>query len=522
MAVVDEDALSCTSVPNAVPPPPTNGAQIRTFNGFTSVDVIRVVAGATSAPTSVACPGATIQVFPGAGTSVQLTPGNTCQLTATFNNPIGTITVTGVVSASATSNTSFLNGSVDFGVPLPVDTQQVIARFVQNRITNLLNNQPNITGLIDGSFSAGGGAFGNFSLRPDEAGFTMAFAGSLGRVWAEARRNRVRTLSDKVQRRDKHLPTGIGHTLPDRNVVASFTPVRLPPGANAGASPLAGRDTPAREEPNVSPAGLNTADSLTPAQKRGYDVWTQVHGAHSDAGSSDSTLWVGYLGAHAFVTPNVLVGGLVQLDWADETNDTAGSSADGFGWMVGPYIAAKLPDQNLFFDARATWGRSDNDVSPIGTYTDGFDTERWMISGKLSGLYQTYGLNIRPAVSVSYFEETQESYTDSLGFAISSQTFSQGEVRFGPTFSHDISRDDGTVIRPKFGVSGVWNFHVNNGVNSQGAVLGTGDVRARLDAGVTVITIDTWSLDFGGYYDGLGAEDYHSFGGTAQVSVPLN
>ncbi len=106
MLIVDEDTAGCTVSNNALPPPPSNGAQIRTFSGFTSVDLIRVVAGAQSPPTSTSCPGAIISVFPGAGTSVRLTPGTTCQLTATFNNPGGVFTITGQLAVSAGSTSS--------------------------------------------------------------------------------------------------------------------------------------------------------------------------------------------------------------------------------------------------------------------------------------------------------------------------------------------------------------------------------------------------------------------------------
>lgn len=91
--------------------------------------------------------------------------------------------------------------------------------------------------------------------------------------------------------------------------------------------------------------------------------------------------------------------------------------------MVGPYIAAKNADHNLFFDARAAWGQSDNDLT-MPSSKGSFDTERWLVNAKLSGLVESNGWAIRPAVSVSYFEETQERYTDSLSNTIGSQTFS--------------------------------------------------------------------------------------------------
>ena len=122
---------------------------------------------------------------------------------------------------------------------------------------------------------------------------------------------------------------------------------------------------------------------------------------------------------------------------------------------------------------------------------------------------------------MSYYEERQEAFTDSLGNAIGEQTFTQGEVRFGPTFSTDVKLDDGTMFRPHFGTSGVWNFAVQNGANSQGVVLGTGEIRARLDAGFTAIGAHGWSLHLNGFYDGIGKNNYFAYGGRARLSWAL-
>ena len=34
---------------------------------------------------------------------------------------------------------------------------------------------------------------------------------------------------------------------------------------------------------------------------------------------------------------------------------------------------------HLYWQGRAAWGRSSNEVSPFLTYTDKFDSERWQI-----------------------------------------------------------------------------------------------------------------------------------------------
>jgi len=47
-------------------------------------------------------------------------------------------------------------------------------------------------------------------------------------------------------------------------------------------------------------------------------------------------------------------------------------------------MPARLSD-NVFFQGRAAWGRSTNDISPFQTDTDAFDTERWLATGTLKG-----------------------------------------------------------------------------------------------------------------------------------------
>lgn len=253
-----------------------------------------------------------------------------------------------------------------------------------------------------------------------------------------------------------------------------------------------------------------------------WDVWTQVYGARSIAGDSKSTLWVGYAGGHIFVSPDLMVGAMGQMDWADESNSTTNTDADGFGWMIGPYIAGRIPGKNVFYEARVSWGQSDNNISPIGTYTDSFETERWMAYGKISGAYEVGKITIKPEASLGWFEEKQEAYTDSLANVIPSQTVSLGEIRIGPSIEWKHLLDDGTVIRPSLGVSGVMNFGIADNSASQGSVLGNKDIRARFNAGISATNAMGWIFNASGYHDGLGINDYHSYGGTLKLTVPLN
>ena len=223
-----------------------------------------------------------------------------------------------------------------------------------------------------------------------------------------------------------------------------------------------------------------------------------------------------------FVDDYTLIGVLGQVDWAEETNPAVNSRADGVGWMVGPYIAGQVPGQNLAYEARVAYGTSDNTVSPIGTYTDDFDTTRFMARAKVSGTYTYDTVTIEPSTTVSWFEETQEAYTDANAQFIPEQTVTLGEVRFGPSIAQTFELGDGTVFTPSLGIEGVYNFGVSNNAASQGFALGDDDLRARVDAGFSATSTAGLILMISGFYDGIGADDYHAYGGQARVTIPLN
>ncbi len=304
--------------------------------------------------------------------------------------------------------------SVTIGVSTEIK-QRVIANFVINRMNNMLNNQPNLTQFIDGSSNRGAGLLGSFALSANEQGFTSSFSSSLGQIWEQQKlgeeRNGAATNNDHntVDSADFTDPLMINRYSTIR-AAQSLQPMQKQPESSRNSQSeyteerIYGLATGKATASAAAAASVSDSSHLSEAQRRGYDMWMQVNGARSKTGGSESNLWIGHFGGHIFVRPNLLIGGLVQLDWAEETNDSLGSSVDGLGWMAGPYITAKFPEHNLFLDARAAWGQSNNTMKLDADGTnDDFDTERWLISAKLSGVIEANDWIIRPAVSVSYF-----------------------------------------------------------------------------------------------------------------------
>ena len=439
----------------------------------------------------------------GAGASATLSAASAvtdangdAKISATANGVAGTFSVT--TSSAGLANVTFT--LTNRAGPSVEETQRVISSFMSNRANHILGNQTSLIGFIDGSNNSGGGPLGNLGINGNENGQTFAFSTSRSKILT-ALNGKAGVYAASRIRSSFSLPDKAKPTTSHRGVKGE---------TGSAVYALDGDvDQLGRSENNQSRKGT-------------YDVWMELYGARSNSGTAESSFWVGYGGAHYFVGENSLIGVMGQLDWSDEVDTTANSKADGRGWMIGPYIAGQVDEQNLFYEARALWGQSNNDVAPNNTFTDRFDTTRWMVSAGLSGNYYWNGFTVTPAINVAYFEEKQESYTDSLGNLISGQTFSTGEVRFGPTLSKSMEMEDGTLFTPTVGISGVWNFDVENNATSQANPIGNDDLRVRIDGGFAITNRDsgtTFKLE--GFLDGIGANDYESYGGKARLSIPL-
>lgn len=268
--------------------------------------------------------------------------------------------------------------------------------------------------------------------------------------------------------------------------------------------------------------GLGSKPIIDPIDTNGFDAWVQGKWVRVDGDFADSDLGLLYVGADYRVNSSLLLGVLAQFDWTDEDYDASGLDIDGRGWMVGPYMVARI-HQNLIFDTRAAWGQSDNDISPTGTYTDSFDTDRWLVKGQLTGDLHYGRWHFTPHVGIIYFEEDQKAYTDSNGIDIGSQKISLGRVTFGPKVSTNFDAGGDLVVSPYLGIKGIWDFDEAETVDvATGLASGSDDLRGRVEGGMTFSTLWGLSLSGEGFYDGIGASDFDAYGGSAKINIPLN
>jgi outer membrane autotransporter protein len=300
----------------------------------------------------------------------------------------------------------------------------------------------------------------------------------------------------------------------------SLTQVRAAAAAEQARKEAAASDLPE----GMMGLGARGAYRQAPSPQPRFDVWTEgVFSYYSQDridGKRQGHAGIFFAGADYLVHPGLLIGALVQIDWMDESSSTLGRNADGRGWMAGPYVSARLT-QNLYFDARALWGRSSNHIDPLGAYTDSFDGNRVLASAKLTGRWAFGALTFQPSAELIYFTEEQEAYTNAIGIAIDSQSVTLGRLTFGPEIGYRFAAGGGTVIEPFIGLKAVSDFAKTDETTAAGEPVGREAWRGRVETGATFRSASGISIRALGSYDGIGDSNYQAWQGRATVVVPL-
>ena len=399
-------------------------------------------------------------------------------------------------------------------------TQEVIASFVTGRANNIVSNQPNLVSRLARNVAGHQGGVNRLAFNATSGAHSGSFQFSY-RAFAEEMRRRNdgtawRSSLNSPTTRPPALEDGTNRQVTTNGVPPSdVTPAR--------ASPFPGFD----QEAQVSRASVNDAgDASLVGQTAwsGWDFWAQGTYAISKNIHSKSKSGLLFAGVDYTNSDRAVFGVMGQLDFTEEENGAANTSAQGLGWMIGPYAVIRL-QENLYLDASATYGQSRNKVNALGLFEDDFETERILVQAGLTGDFELNPtLTVSPFARVTYYHETQESYTDSLGRTIPSQDFDLGRLEFGPKLSWEINRGDSLQFAPYVSFSGIYDFNKLQDSNPTDATLASSDsdFRGRLEAGATWFMPDRdIKISVEGFYDGIGAAGFESYGASLSFRMPF-
>lgn len=256
-----------------------------------------------------------------------------------------------------------------------------------------------------------------------------------------------------------------------------------------------------------------------------YDLWIEgKYGEFTGTGREDGHFGLVTIGADYVFNRSFIAGVFIQYDTMGQTGDN-GSKVNGNGWMAGPYATLRL-SENLFWQSRVAWGRSSNNVSPYGTYSDSFDTTRWLASTALVGRYQYDNWTISPEATLTYFEDKSGSFSDSFGMPIPGVKTSLGQFKTGPSISYSYVVREDLRIEPRLAAQLIWNFdnstHAAGFGNLGDEAVGPTGARGRIEGGLRAQAASGTSLDLSASYDGIGASGYSAMTGRAALNIPFN
>jgi outer membrane autotransporter protein len=253
------------------------------------------------------------------------------------------------------------------------------------------------------------------------------------------------------------------------------------------------------------------------------DIWVAGHFGRLSHGDASGQYGVVYVGADYVVSPKLLVGVMGQFDTLTQRSSANAYETSGNGWLIGPYATLRL-SEHLYAQGRIEAGRSSNSVCPFLTYTDQFDTSRWLASGALVGDWRHGGWYLRPSATIGYIDDTSEAYVDSFGALIPSVRRTLRQAKLDPSVSYHQMLPDGTVLEPSASLQAIWNFSGDDGAATtfEGTLGGPEGLRGKLQLGLKALLTDGVSVDLSGSYDGIGAADYQAVEGSAAVRFPLN
>jgi hypothetical protein len=283
-------------------------------------------------------------------------------------------------------------------------------------------------------------------------------------------------------------------------------------------------------------AGREGAAQFTNPERaflEGWDVWlaAEVSGVSDNrAGErADSDFGVAQLGVDYQLSDTLIVGALAQYDWMSESAQeifqeagaVRGARVEGEGWMAGPYGVWRIADA-LILDGLVLYGRSDNQVDPLGLYEDDFETERFMVRANLTGEFVSGAWRLRPQAGLTHFEETQSAYTDSLGIVIPEQTLALGRLRAGPQVAWRHERAQGGWLELSTTFNAVWDYQAAELLNEAGVAV-AGDEDLRADARFALSAQTRWGalirLETG--LDGLGVGDFQARTARFEIRIPF-
>jgi hypothetical protein len=282
-------------------------------------------------------------------------------------------------------------------------------------------------------------------------------------------------------------------------------------------------------------AGPVKAQPLRATEPRQWLGWAEVSGATLSRWSAPAVLGAAAAtptvygdqvnvtaGVTRMLTPNFLVGVLGGWETFDYRSDAIQGRLTGTGWTAGAYAGWKL-SSTVRFDAGFAYSGIGFDGT-AGTASGSFAGNRLLVSGGLTGNYESHGFKIEPSARVYALWEHENAYTDTLGTAQAGRDFSTGRASTGVKLAYPFAWTSTVMLSPYAGIYGDYYFNTDNIVVAGAGALPVipvfAGLSARTEVGMSALFAGGGQFTVGGERSGLGGS-FSLWTYRAHASIPF-
>lgn len=229
----------------------------------------------------------------------------------------------------------------------------------------------------------------------------------------------------------------------------------------------------------------------------GQNAWARLKGNWSTLSGAKNDYILGAAGSHMQISQTLTLGVMLQLDHMASVDGAETLSANGF--MAGPYMIATLPDKSITFDGRLLFGKASNSFTPLGTFTDHFDSQRLLAQFGMTGEITHARVTWAPSLRAAFAQEKTAAYLDGLGTAIGATDTRLSQIAGGIEARFALPAPNGKLTAT-LGLFDVWTDGTSALQGHRGKI--TAGMRREFAAGQTLSLMAS--------YDGLGTASYKS------------
>ncbi|XSG82379.1 MAG: autotransporter outer membrane beta-barrel domain-containing protein [Methyloligella sp. ZOD6] len=241
------------------------------------------------------------------------------------------------------------------------------------------------------------------------------------------------------------------------------------------------------------------------------DVWVSSQTRSLDAGGDvrrRGDAVTTYVGADYRVNSDVLVGGMVQADEAQQHVEGASEEVIGKAYMAGPYAAYRVTDK-VIVDAKTLWGQS-QDVARTGEDAARYATNRSLSQARVSGNWGIKNLQLTPSGAVTHI--TEDGNIPVAG--VDAGRIDETRVSIRPEIKRPFQAGEDKKIEPF--------AYFESSLNVDEADFTNAAPTNRVGGGVALTKTDDYSIRAtADYTDTMNSELDPSVAGRFSVNVPL-